>query len=1333
MGRRQTGRSGDEFVSFQTRPIRVYFSPSNGFRPITYTHLELYINCCRLPPSVKMEYCTTQRLLSSRSDHALVQEARIEALLDEMRPVTLRTRPLRISDDDVSSSPPNYDVIFPPKHAPPPYNRVVLRPTLSSWNVDHEPKYRTRPTWAGQPKPLAESCLAPFEKTSRDGYSTASIATAGKDAHEAFEVAGDAQQLCNMATSTVSLRDGAVDNGCFSARNTPRQASFMAAMTRQAEQQQQEAEMRCCIAAQSTPRPSRRSATNNAVAARQTQKQNRRTTVYGDHIFSKHTRDESQRDLNHNVSGQQPRMRRARPKSYVLATSTSLPETEHPMSFSQDDSRELSSLGSLSSIDRSSRSAHPHHHAHGHHGHRIQKFIALFSHQNSPVKLRAKRSRTSLPISRNPLPDAVLRASKVVRQGSLRHQELALGKTGKRRMWEECWAVLSDQWLYLCSQEPKSTVAESSGEKLIHLPPCVRLDVQSSIIDIAYEWLATSRTKHVIRLVTQTRAEHLFELDSEADMLSWIATLQSCAEGAMSPQLQSSCSAASLASSSSTPSERNGHTASATNQLIMHRYKAKSSQLQSPVSSKRTMANDVHCAQPGTSKDSSSGENGEPSTPKSGRKWKKTKAGKQGSGGGTSGGTSSAGATGSSGGASSNASASAVGAPPTQNVLGVRLADCATSGPDDLVPLAVQICVSVVEANGLDTVGIYRIPGNTAAVNALKETLSHCLDNNALENLDLGDPRWRDVNVVSSFLKMFLRKLPEPLLTDKLYPFFIDANRIASHHNRLHKLRNLLRKLPRHHYATLRYLIYHLHEITKNSQVNKMETRNLALMFGPSIVRPSDDNMATMVTHMSDQCKIIETLIHYHEWMFDDSSTADDCVPEQHPSETGASATEAPQYGVGVPSGVSAASFNDMHNLIRKANEEQAAAMMNEGKTGKIKNILRRNSRRDKSKSKLKIESTAPAATHPRHGAGTTNAVHHPPPIPPPAYSPTQPSGVESAFCGHYQERDIDAEIMSRQTVSPLAATSSSAIEQSPSIESSLGSIPDTSRTDPGTSSSTTDLGEAQARRKRQQDIYSARRIFIAGSAAAADDASAVSALANHTQHLNMANSPALEVLSEETREKIRKMQRRQNWMEPLPLSFGSPLTNLSHAATAEATAEPPELPSSTHSEPPPKTCSPTKDMADALSCTSDYSTTSSAPLTAPLAVACAASSSDYASSFSDPSPCARNASASPRQRPQVLGVLTEARCQQKIRLRTRPTPRDPTRRHTLSDMDVLKEGRLEKFARWFGIRKSSPDISAHHVLEEETPVPPALKNPPPVIVRTSPNELTPASGDEQL
>ncbi|KJH49824.1 hypothetical protein DICVIV_04008 [Dictyocaulus viviparus] len=232
-----------------------------------------------------------------------------------------------------------------------------------------------------------------------------------------------------------------------------------------------------------------------------------------------------------------------------------------------------------------------------------------------------------------------------------------------------------------------------------------------------------------------------------------------------------------------------------------------------------------------------------------------------------------------------------------------------------------------------------------------------------------------------------------------------------------------------------------------------------------------------MVTHMSDQCKIIETLIYYillqHEWMFDDNSTANDIVPERHPSETGATAAEAPQYGVGVPSGVSAASFNDMHNLIRKANEEQAAAMMNEGKTGKIKNILRRNSRRDKSKSKLKIESTAPAAMNPRvGGAQPVNSVQCLANEPPPVQSPTQPNCLENVFCGNYQERDIDAEIISRQTISPLATVaSSSTLLQSPSEESSVSSFPDTSRTDPGSATTPETPSEVQARRKRQQVI----------------------------------------------------------------------------------------------------------------------------------------------------------------------------------------------------------------------------------------------------------------------
>lgn len=42
-----------------------------------------------------------------------------------------------------------------------------------------------------------------------------------------------------------------------------------------------------------------------------------------------------------------------------------------------------------------------------------------------------------------------------------------------------------------------------------------------------------------------------------------------------------------------------------------------------------------------------------------------------------------------------------------------------------------------------------------------------------------------------------------------------------------------------------------------------MEARNLAIVFGPTLVRTSDDNMVTMVTDMSHQCRIVESLISY--------------------------------------------------------------------------------------------------------------------------------------------------------------------------------------------------------------------------------------------------------------------------------------------------------------------------------------------------------------------------------------------------------------------------------------------------------------------------------------
>lgn len=94
----------------------------------------------------------------------------------------------------------------------------------------------------------------------------------------------------------------------------------------------------------------------------------------------------------------------------------------------------------------------------------------------------------------------------------------------------------------------------------------------------------------------------------------------------------------------------------------------------------------------------------------------------------------------------------------------------------------------MVEASGLECTGIYRVPGNNATVSNLQDYLNQGLDMNTAAEvcgktlaatsytklcplLDmistiLSPQRWQDLNVVSSVLKSFFRKLPEPLFTD---------------------------------------------------------------------------------------------------------------------------------------------------------------------------------------------------------------------------------------------------------------------------------------------------------------------------------------------------------------------------------------------------------------------------------------------------------------------------------------------------------------------------------------------------------------------------------------
>lgn len=51
--------------------------------------------------------------------------------------------------------------------------------------------------------------------------------------------------------------------------------------------------------------------------------------------------------------------------------------------------------------------------------------------------------------------------------------------------------------------------------------------------------------------------------------------------------------------------------------------------------------------------------------------------------------------------------------------------------------------------------------------------------------------------------------------------------------------------------------------MASHSEVNKMEVHNLAIVFGPTLVRTVSESMVSMVKDMSDQCRIVESVVKH--------------------------------------------------------------------------------------------------------------------------------------------------------------------------------------------------------------------------------------------------------------------------------------------------------------------------------------------------------------------------------------------------------------------------------------------------------------------------------------
>ncbi|KAG8195828.1 hypothetical protein JTE90_008525 [Oedothorax gibbosus] len=178
------------------------------------------------------------------------------------------------------------------------------------------------------------------------------------------------------------------------------------------------------------------------------------------------------------------------------------------------------------------------------------------------------------------------------------------------------------------------------------------------------------------------------------------------------------------------------------------------------------------------------------------------------------------------------------------------------------VPYIVHKCIAEIEDKGFCMKGIYRVSGVKSKV----EKLCQSFENGAeLVDLDGVHP-----NVVSNVLKLYLRQLPEPLLTYRLYPDFIKVAKDfpsqkaedSSNEDVVEDLRKLVQRLPSIHSSTLKCLMHHLHRVSEHSNHNNMPPSNLGIVFGPTLLRTSEGSASlSSLIDTVHQTRVIEMLI----------------------------------------------------------------------------------------------------------------------------------------------------------------------------------------------------------------------------------------------------------------------------------------------------------------------------------------------------------------------------------------------------------------------------------------------------------------------------------------
>lgn len=182
----------------------------------------------------------------------------------------------------------------------------------------------------------------------------------------------------------------------------------------------------------------------------------------------------------------------------------------------------------------------------------------------------------------------------------------------------------------------------------------------------------------------------------------------------------------------------------------------------------------------------------------------------------------------------------------------------AQKGLPDQVPYVVKKCIEQIDADGLQVKGIFRVSAAKSRVESLFQKLK--------SEDDMIDLSSESPHTIAGLIRQYLRELDEPLIAfqtcDELVNLVKNSNQTANSMELIEQMKSLLNSIPGENFWTLSCLMHHLKRVSQFSEVNLMSASNLSVVFGPTLMRSSNDMLTTnSLVNNKHQCCVVELLI----------------------------------------------------------------------------------------------------------------------------------------------------------------------------------------------------------------------------------------------------------------------------------------------------------------------------------------------------------------------------------------------------------------------------------------------------------------------------------------